>query len=121
MKTSIWKEYRFEAAHRLAFLPETHKCHALHGHTYVVRLTVTGEMMGPWLLDFSQLSSIWEQVCDKQLDHRYLNDVEGLSEPTAEVIANWIAQRVSLALPPRLTLSEVEVRETPTSGAKVQP
>jgi 6-pyruvoyltetrahydropterin/6-carboxytetrahydropterin synthase len=118
VNTCIWREFSFDAAHRLAFLPASHKCHGLHGHTYVVRVTVMGEMRGPWLLDFSDLKSVWEQMCGSLLDHKFLNDIPGLEEPTAEVLADWIFRRMARALS-SVTVASVEVRETPNSGAVV--
>ncbi len=110
----IWKEFRFEAAHLLPNLPEGHKCRRLHGHSYRVRIYVEGELdenLG-WIIDFADIKAAFKPILD-QLDHHYLNEIEGLENSTAEVIARWIWDRLKPRLP---ILSRVEVGETCTSG-----
>jgi 6-pyruvoyltetrahydropterin/6-carboxytetrahydropterin synthase len=110
----IWKDFTFEAAHLLPHVPEGHKCRRLHGHSYRVRVFVEGEAdpeLG-WVVDFAEIGKICEPV-RQQLDHYYLNDIEGLENPTAEVLARWIWVRLKPELP---ILSKIEIRETCTSG-----
>lgn len=112
----IYKEFTFEAAHRLPNVPEGHKCARLHGHSFQVRVTVSGELdpvLG-WVMDFADVKAACRGVHDR-LDHHYLNDIEGLENPTSEVIAQWIWRELQPALP---LLSMVEVRETCTSGCR---
>jgi 6-pyruvoyltetrahydropterin/6-carboxytetrahydropterin synthase len=110
----IYKEFHFEAAHRLPHVPEGHKCARLHGHSFHVRLTVSGDLEQPagWVMDFSELKANFKPILD-QLDHFYLNDIEGLDNPTSENIAKWIWNRLK---PQIELLSAVEIRETCTSG-----
>lgn len=110
----IHKEFHFEAAHRLPNVPEGHKCARLHGHSFHVRLTVAGPVgdESGWVMDFGDLKAAFKPILD-QLDHYYLNDIEGLENPTSENIARWIWDRLSPRLP---QLSAVEIRETCTSG-----
>jgi len=110
----LYKDFSFEAAHRLPNVPPEHKCARLHGHSFQVRVSVdgpVGERTG-WVLDFAELKAAFRAVYD-QLDHRYLNEVTGLENPTSENLARWIWRRLSPVL---VGLSEVEVRETCTSG-----
>jgi len=109
----IFKDFSFEAAHRLPLVPETHKCSNLHGHSFKVRLYVEGPINSEgWVMDFSEIKSIAKPAIDR-LDHTYLNEVEGLENPTSENIAKWIWQK----LKPTLTnLNSVEVMETCNSG-----
>ena len=110
----IFKEFSFEAAHRLPNVPEGHKCARLHGHSFHVRVTVAGELhpaLG-WVMDFGDLKAAFRPLHDA-LDHRYLNEIEGLENPTSEVLARWIWDRLHPALP---GLASVEIRETCTSG-----
>ena len=112
-RTIIRRTFRFEAAHRLPNVPETHKCSRLHGHTYHVVVAVTGdvdERMG-WILDFADIDEAWKPL-HATLDHRYLNDVPGLENPTAERIAQFIHARIVL---PAGRLHAITVQETPTS------
>jgi 6-pyruvoyltetrahydropterin/6-carboxytetrahydropterin synthase len=114
MIAEIYKEFHFEAAHRLPFVPEGHKCARLHGHSFQVRLSVRDEVdpATGWVLDFSDIKQHFAPLHD-QLDHHYLNDIEGLENPTSEHVARWIWQRLKSTLP---NLSAVEIRETCTSG-----
>jgi len=110
----VFKEFSFEAAHRLPQVPADHKCSRLHGHTFYVRLSVSGELnpdMG-WLMDFADIKSAFQPIYDR-LDHYYLNDIPGLENPTSENLAVWIWQELKPRLP---QLSAVEIRETCTSG-----
>jgi 6-pyruvoyltetrahydropterin/6-carboxytetrahydropterin synthase len=112
--TAIFKEFTFEAAHRLPFVPVDHKCHRLHGHSFRVEVHVTGEVdpRAGWILDFSELKAAFKPL-HAILDHNYLNEVPGLENPTSENLAAWIWDRLELTLP---GLSHVVVRETCTSG-----
>ena|SRR2546430_7318887 len=114
------KRFEFHAAHRLGWLPATHACSQMHGHTYGVRLTLTGELRGPWLLDFGVLKQTWAETCGAMLDHKLLNEIEGLEEPTAERLCAWIAARIAPALPAHVQLAEVEVSESPTSSVALR-
>ena len=110
----IYKEFTFEAAHRLPNVPEGHKCARLHGHSFYVRIYVT-DSIDPhtgWVMDFSELKKHFQPIYD-QLDHYYLNDISGLENPTSEVLCRWIWQQLKPTLP---ILSQVEVKETCTSG-----
>jgi 6-pyruvoyltetrahydropterin/6-carboxytetrahydropterin synthase len=110
----IFREFTFEAAHRLPSVPAGHKCARLHGHSYRVEVHVTGEVGADsgWVLDFAEVAQACRPVRE-QLDHYYLNDIPGLENPTSEVLARWIWDRLAPGLP---GLSAVLVRETCTSG-----
>ena len=110
----IYKEFTFEAAHRLPNVPAGHKCARLHGHSFRVRVTVDGPVGADsgWVLDFAELKAAWRPV-HEVLDHHYLNDVPGLENPTSERVAEWIWARLAPTLP---RLAAVEVRETCTTG-----
>jgi 6-pyruvoyltetrahydropterin/6-carboxytetrahydropterin synthase len=110
----IFKEFTFESAHFLPNVPTGHKCGRLHGHSFRCEVHVTG-VVDPhtgWILDFADIKAAFSPLHD-QLDHRLLNEIEGLANPTSEVLVRWIW----LHLKPRLPgLSRVVVRETCTSG-----
>lgn len=110
----IYKEFRFEAAHRLPNVPDGHKCARLHGHSFVVELHARGviEEHSGWFMDFADLKAAWQPLHDT-LDHQFLNEIPGLENPTSELLARYIWRRVQPTLP---QLSSVVVRETCTSG-----
>lgn len=113
MFVKLVKDFWFEAAHRLPRVPEDHKCARLHGHSFHIEIEVAGEAdpeMG-WLIDYADIKAAYAPLHD-QLDHRYLNEIEGLENPTSEVLAEWIWNRLSPSLP---SLSRVTVHETCTS------
>lgn len=87
--TSITRRYHFEAAHFLPHVREGHKCRRMHGHNYELEVTVTGPV-GPdgFIIDFWDLDAIVNPLVER-IDHRTLNDIAGLDNPTAENIAAW--------------------------------
>ena len=111
----LFKEFTFEAAHRLPGVPPGHRCARLHGHSYRVQIHVSGEIepASGMVMDFADIKAAFKPIVDEYLDHYYLNDVPGLENPTSENLARWIWQRLSPALS---QLSAIEVRETCTSG-----
>ena len=113
MRIELRKTFQFEAAHLLPRLPESHKCRRLHGHSFQVEIVVAGDVdpeLG-WLMDYADLSRAFQPLWE-QLDHRYLNEVPGLENPTSENIARWIWDRLKPGLP---WLTEVHVAETCTA------
>lgn len=112
----LFCEVRFEAAHRLPNVPPGHKCARLHGHSYRVEVHVDGPVdeAAGWVIDFADIQSAIAPL-RAQLDHYYLNEIDGLENPTSENLARWIWQRLKPTLP---LLSEVVVRETRTSGCR---
>ena len=114
--SEIYREFTFEAAHRLPNVPEGHKCARLHGHSYLAAVHVSGPVGDEtgWVQDFGDIKAAFKPL-EEQLDHHYLNEVEGLENPTSERLATWIWDRLKPALP---LLSEVVVHETCTSGCR---
>ena len=103
----IYKEFTFEAGHFLPSAPKSDPNGRLHGHSFVVRTTVEGEPDPETglIVHFDAFSAKLADVKDK-LDHRLLNEVEGLETPTLERIAAWIWRELAPALP---GLAEVQV------------
>lgn len=117
MRCRLTRDYRFEAAHFLPHVPDEHKCRRMHGHSYVVRVVLEGETdprLG-WLMDFADVDRVVDPVI-ATLDHRVLNEVRGLENPTSEVLAGWLWRELEPRLPP---LAEVEVAETADARCSV--
>jgi 6-pyruvoyltetrahydropterin/6-carboxytetrahydropterin synthase len=114
----IFKEFTFEAAHRLPNVPAGHKCARLHGHSFRVAVHVRGVVddQTGWVMDFGDVKAAFQPLYD-QLDHYYLNEIDGLDNPTSENLARWIWRRLQPTLP---GLSKIVVHETCTSGCLYQ-
>lgn len=110
----IYKDFTFESAHLLPNVPAGHKCGRLHGHSFFIRIVVSGEVdpHTGWIIDFGDIKHAFKPIYD-QLDHYYLNDIEGLENPTSENLAKWVWQKLKPILP---ELSRIEIKETCTSG-----
>ena len=110
----IYKEFTIEAAHRLPNVPPGHKCGRLHGHSFHILVHVCGPLdpqLG-WIIDFADIKAAFRPIEDL-IDHRFLNEVEGLENPTSENLALWLWRKLRPSLQ---SLCKIEVRETCTSG-----
>ena len=107
------KEFRFEAAHRLPMVPPGHKCERLHGHSFVCEVAVRGPVDPErgWFIDYADINDAFAPI-HKSLDHYYLNDIEGLANPTSENLALWIWNRLAGLLP---GLFRITIKETCTA------
>ena len=114
MTFELSKQFRFESAHHLPQVPEGHKCRRLHGHSFRIEVVVRGDAppASGWVMDYGAISAVVRPVVD-QLDHRYLNEIAGLENPTSEVLCAWLWQRLAPELP---LLSAITLRETCTSA-----
>lgn len=112
----IFKVFRIEAAHYLPHVPAGHKCRRLHGHSFRIEIRVRGPVGREtgWVRDFGELSQAFAPLHER-LDHRYLNEVPGLENPTSENLARWVWRELAPALP---GLAEVVVHETCTAGCR---
>lgn len=112
----ICKEFRFEAAHLIPGAPAGHKCARLHGHSFRFEVRLRGPIdpqIG-WLIDFGEISRVVRPLVENELDHRYLNEIPGLENPTSETLAVWLWRRLQPQLP---QLVEITVHETCTTRA----
>jgi 6-pyruvoyltetrahydropterin/6-carboxytetrahydropterin synthase len=107
------KCFTFEAAHDLPNAPAGHKCRRLHGHSFKVDLVVEGTVgvRSGWLMDYGEIKDAFAPLLER-LDHHYLNEIEGLENPTSEIIGKWIWDKLKPRLP---QLSGVVVHETCTA------
>jgi 6-pyruvoyltetrahydropterin/6-carboxytetrahydropterin synthase len=110
----LYADFRFEAAHQLPGVPAEHMCGRLHGHSYWVRVTVRGRIdaRAGWVMDVATLNNVVDPLRSR-LDHRFLNDIEGLANPTSENLAVWIWHELASVVP---LLHSIEVREMPGLG-----
>lgn len=107
------RQYRFEAAHFLPEVGEAHPCRRVHGHGYRITISVTGNVdpQTGWVMDFAAIDSVVDPLLGR-LDHRLLNDLEGLQNPTSENLASWLWRELQPHLP---GLASITVAETDDS------
>ncbi|SRR5690606_34797517 len=113
MRVRLVKTFGFEAAHWLPCFPEGHKCRRMHGHSFKVDVIVEGNIPEGqhYLIDYGEIKAAIDPI-HQQIDHHCLNDIEGLENPTSEMLARWLWDRLRPKLP---LLSEIVVYETCTS------
>lgn len=116
MRIALTKTFTFEAAHFLPCFAEGHKCRRMHGHSFKIDVVVEGEVDPDkgYLIDFADVKAATKPVEDA-LDHRVLNEIDGLANPTAELLAKWVWDRLK---PNLALLAIVRVHETCTSSAE---
>jgi len=87
---SVTRRYAFEAAHWLPLVADGHKCKRVHGHNYEIEVTVDAYALRPdgFIIDFWDLDKIVDPIVER-VDHRTLNEIAGLGNPTAELISKW--------------------------------
>lgn len=95
-------------------VPDGHKCKNLHGHTYKLKVYIEGELDTAcgWIMDFAELKQCINPILS-MVDHKTLNDVPGLHNPTCELLAIWLWRKIICVVP---SLKKIELNETPFSG-----
>jgi 6-pyruvoyltetrahydropterin/6-carboxytetrahydropterin synthase len=113
MRVRLSKSFRFEAAHDLPTFPDGHKCRRLHGHSFRFDVIVEGDVAAEkgYLIDYGEIKSVTDPIV-RRLDHFYLNEIPGLSNPTSENLARWLWENLKPALS---LLTCIVVHETCTS------
>lgn len=110
----LYKHFSFDSAHFLPRLPDRHSCKQLHGHTYHLTVFLEGKVLKEegWVIDFKDLKKVVEPVI-KSIDHKLLNDIEELHNPTCELLAIWLWRKIKPRLP---ALKRIELKETLSAG-----
>ena len=113
MISSVIKSFSFESAHMLPNVPEGHKCGRMHGHSFKAEIEISGNVdpHSGFVVDFAEISEIWQPLRE-QLDHRLLNEITGLENPTSEMICKWIWEKLKPKMP---GLASVILHETCTA------
>ncbi len=119
---TISKTFDFDAAHFLPLVPDGHKCKRMHGHTYRVEIIcdnrVSGGLSNGMVVDYAEIAKAWAPLHD-MLDHRVLNEIPGLENPTTEVLAEWIWSEMPKGLDE--VLRAIRVYESSTTWCEYRP
>lgn len=123
MKVTISKSFTFDAAHFVPCFPEGHKCRGMHGHTYEVEFILTGETSSGLLVDYQDIADLWHPIA-ALVDHKVLNEVPGLENPTTENLVAWLFEWVVDDKRPqmrvvRAALSKIRVHESSTTWCEI--
>jgi 6-pyruvoyltetrahydropterin/6-carboxytetrahydropterin synthase len=96
----LCKQFRFDAAHTLERAIETESSRRIHGHSYRAEVAVRGdpEPASGMLVDLGRFELALQQARDV-LDHRMLDEVDGLGPATLENLTAWIWRKVEPACP----------------------
>lgn len=110
----IFKKFTFDSAHFLPNVPNGHKCKNIHGHTYHLTVYFEGDLDDrlKWVIDFGEVKNVIKPIIDS-IDHKLLNDIEGLENPTCEVLSIWLWDKIKMQIP---ALSSIKLFENTTSG-----
>lgn len=112
MNFRLKHQFRLESARFLPKLPQGHPCRQVHGHSFLVTLHLKSQDLHPeleWMIDFNDLKKLADPLM-KSLDHKLLNEVPGLTNPTSENLAEFIFKKLK---PTVAFLERVSIQETP--------
>jgi len=119
MKIELKQQFQIESARFLPKLPASHPCSRMHGHSFKIIISLIGEVdpvLG-WVMDYHEITAIMKPLLNK-IDHHVLNEIEGLENPTSELLAKWIYDQTISSLP---ILKSVSVLETDTTECRYSP
>ena len=110
----VYKTFPIEAARSLPNLPDGHPCKNIHGHSFKITITITGDVdeTTGFVLDFGDIDAAFKPIQDK-IDHSYLNKIDGFSNPSSENLCKWIWEQLNSSL---TGLSQIEIKETDSTG-----
>jgi len=110
MKYELKQHFHVESARFLTNLPKNHPCSNMHGHSFKIILTLIGDLHPKigWVMDYHEISKVMAPIL-QQIDHKVLNEVAGLENPTSELLAKWIYEKALIQIP---LLKAVTIMET---------
>lgn len=113
MAFELKQHFRIESARYLSKLPKDHPCSHMHGHSFKITISLVGDLdpVAEWVIDYHEINKVMTSIL-AQLDHKVLNDVQGLENPTSENLARWLYHSIKMKLP---QLKSVNVSETETT------
>ena len=88
----VFRNFRFHSARHLPNLQDDHICKKIHGHTFNLTVHVTGDINPKtgFIIDFFDIDTIVKSNILETIDHKLLNDISDLQNPTSENLCKWI-------------------------------
>ncbi len=110
----VYKEYYINSARFLPKLDSSHICSNLHGHTYNIKVSVKGPVnpVDGFVIDAFDIDKHFKKV-HQEIDHKLLNEIKGLENPTSENICIFVWSRLIKYIP---NLYEIEIKENNVTG-----
>lgn len=113
MKYELKQHFQIESARFLPHLEKSHPCSRMHGHSFKIILRLVDDLdpkLG-WVIDYNDIQKAMKPILE-QIDHRVLNEVAGLENPTSELLAKWIYDKALPLLPMLKSVSILETTST---------
>ena len=97
---TVFRNFRFHAARYLPNLDDEHICKKMHGHTFNLTVHITGPVnkIDGFVIDFFDVDTIVNNTIISKIDHKVLNDIDSLSNPTSENLTKWIWRELKKSL-----------------------
>ncbi len=110
MKYELKQHFQIESARFLPNLPASHPCARVHGHSFKIILTLVGPLDDKigWVMDYNEITAAVKPILNL-IDHRVLNEVAGLENPTSELLAKWLYDQIIKKIP---LLKDITIAET---------
>ena len=111
----VFRQFRFHSARHLPNLKDNHICKQMHGHTFNLTIYVVGKINSNtgFVMDFYDIDTIVNENVINLIDHKLLNDIDGLKNPTSEILCRWIWKRLDKNI---LGLSKIILSEDHGTG-----
>ncbi|MBC7371766.1 MAG: 6-carboxytetrahydropterin synthase [Bdellovibrionaceae bacterium] len=111
MKFELKQHFQIESSRYLPHLEKSHPCSRMHGHSFKIILTLVGEADPrlAWVIDYNDIQLKMKPILER-IDHRTLNEVPGLENPTSEMLTKWVYDETMKVLP---QVTRVTIAETP--------
>ena len=113
----IFRTYAIHSARYIPTLDLNHPCSKMHGHTFKILIELDGPINDKTgiVMDFYDLDIIVNDKITKKIDHKVLNDIKGLENPSSEYLSIWIWNQLINSIP---ILSQITVSEDLGTGIK---
>ena len=116
----VYRSFRIHASRFLPNLKDDHICKRMHGHTFNITIYINGKVdkKTGFVIDFYDVDQLFNKYIHNKIDHKVLNEVKGLENPTSEHLTKWIWDNL---LPHISNLYQIKVSEDFGTGIIYKP